>query len=155
MVEAATPFRTIDELAQVCGQYCWVETRLFEITGQWAGDDGDPEVQIFFSAVAHAHAAIAGAWRARLPVRAGIDPEKLIASPSGPLADAMVGLEGLGETQPRLRHLVREVLPSLLTAYAEELSTASLVREAPVAAALSEARPLIEREVTRGSDLLQ
>jgi hypothetical protein len=155
MVEAVKPFRTIDKLAQVCGQYCWVETRVFEIAGQWAGDDGDPAAQIFFSTVSHSHAGTAGAWRDRLPVRAGIDPDTLIAPPPGPLAAAIIGLEGLGETQPRLQHLVHEVLPALVDAYGEELSIAALVREAPVVSVLTEARPQIEREMARGSVLLQ
>ncbi len=155
MGDVVPPFRTIDELARVCGQYCWVETGLFEIVGKWASERGDPEIQIYFSSIAHAHAAVAGAWRARLPVRAGIDPETLIAPASGPLADAIVDLGAVNEAQPRLQRLVRETLPSLRAAYGEEILSASMVSEAPIAAVLAQARPQIEREVTRGLSLLQ
>ena len=32
----ATTFRSIGELAELCGHYCWVERRLFEVTGSRA-----------------------------------------------------------------------------------------------------------------------
>ena len=81
---ARTPaplFRTIGELAERCGHYCWVESRLFELTGSWAsrpaGAAGDPELRVFFSEMSAWHAFAgrpvgrppAGAGRASTPTR--------------------------------------------------------------------------------------
>ncbi len=33
-------WRGIDELAGLVGAYCWVENRIFEVSGAWATDGG-------------------------------------------------------------------------------------------------------------------
>ncbi|HEY2213948.1 MAG TPA: hypothetical protein VGH31_02740 [Acidimicrobiales bacterium] len=128
-------FRTIDELAQQCGHYCWVETRLFEITGQWASGDGPAEWRLFCSVISGQHAALATQWRSRLPVRAGVDQQALIRQPET-MGSAVTALGGQ-TIEAGLPVLLQEVLPELVLQYRQLLDEASPVREAPVIASLT------------------
>jgi hypothetical protein len=147
-------FRTIEELAQLCGRYCWVETRLFELTGQWAGGSGPAEWRVFCSVASGGHAALATEWRDRLPVRAGVDQEALLLPPPGPVAATIEGLHGLaiGEGLPLV---INDVLPDLVTGYRTVFDQASPVREAPVMALLVRAATRHAEVAARGRSLLQ
>jgi hypothetical protein len=155
---SAGTFRSIDELAQLCGHYCWVERRVFEVAGSRAslpgsgdpeagdpeaGDPGpgdpeagDPEIRVVLSQMSARHGLFAGQWRDRLPVRAGVDAEALIVPPPGPVGPAL----DLIATEPRLAlvlgGLATQFLPSLRDAYRRHLEQASPVSEAPVRAVL-------------------
>ena len=145
MSSEPTNFRTIDELAQLCGRCGWVETRLFELTGQWASGDGPAEWRLACSIESAQHAALASEWRARLPVRAGIDQEALFLPPPGPLAaeiEALFGqpvVEGMSTLKQRL-------LQDLVEWYRDELAVSSSVREASVMA-------LLDRAIAAHSDV--
>ncbi len=54
-------FRTIEQLAERCGHYCWLENRLFALTGSWASAPG----------AADAAAGTADAWAAPGALEAG------------------------------------------------------------------------------------
>jgi len=122
--------------AELYGAYRWLERRLYELTGAWAGEVAPPEVQIHLDEVSGQHAWHSELWAARLPVIDGIDPETL-TRPSGPgagpLLNALCELDGPVE---RLAGLYRVVLPRLLATYARHLRRAAPVADAPGVRAL-------------------
>jgi hypothetical protein len=160
--DATVVFRTIDALAERCGNYCWLEHRLFELTGRAAsttngpaGDAIDAEIRVFFSEMAARHAFLAAQWRDRLPVRAGVDAVALVAPPSGDVAAALELVAGAADAVLVLSGLVEHLLPRLLLAYEEEAAQASVVSEGPVRAVLDVANLLLGQEVPAGQDLLR
>ena len=152
---AGSDFLTLDQLMARCGTYCWVEHRLFALTGQWASDEGDPECRVLFSTMSRQHALVASQWRDRLPVRAGIDPEALVVPPAGPMGPALDVLEAQTDVFLRLAGLVEVVLPRLRATYGEHLARASAVRQAPVMAVLRYARLVGAAEISSGHALVQ
>jgi hypothetical protein len=168
----ATTFRSVGELAQLCGHYCWVERRIFEVTGSRASlpgpgdpetgdpetgdpETGDPEIRVVLSQMSARHGFLAAQWRERLPVRAGVDPEALIVPPPGPAGEVL----GLIESEPRLvlvlEGLATQFLPWLLDRYDRHLAQASPVSEAPVRAVLEWAALSTGRELRVAGLLLQ
>jgi hypothetical protein len=153
---AGPSFRTIEEAAQRAGAFCWIDQRLFEITGSWASAQGDPEVRVYFSESSARHAQCAAEWGDRLPVRAGVDSAALVAPPaSGSVQKALEILEAEPELLLELGGLVRVVLPRLLVAYAHHQASVSPVSEAPTAALLRQITPGATEELRRGEHLLQ
>ena len=156
------PWRSIDELAALVGVYCWLEHRLFELSGRWAtepgGRDGseliEAECRVWCAASSRRHGALASRWAEHLPVRAGVDAAALVRAPEGPLAPA---LEELAATEATggLNLLVQTVLPWLDGVYAAHLDRASPVSEAPVMEVLVEARRAAAGEIRGGQPLLQ
>ncbi|HEY6474180.1 MAG TPA: hypothetical protein VIY26_14895 [Acidimicrobiales bacterium] len=156
-------WRTIDELAGLVGAYCWVEHRLFEVTGAWASapeaggasaDAADGELRVWCAATAQRHGAIAGRWAGRLPVRAGVDPASLVAAPLG-LARALDDVGATKELAAGVGALVETVLPWLDGVYASHLVVASPVSEASVMEVLLEARQGGQVEIRSGRTLLE
>jgi hypothetical protein len=170
-------FRSIGELAELCGHYCWMERRIFELTGSrasgpaagdlqagdlQAGDPeagdleaGDPEVRVVLSEMSARHGFLAAQWRDRLPVRAGVDVEALIVPPPGPFGEAL----DLVEHEPRLAlvlgGLATQLLPRQVDGYRQHLSGASPVNEAPVRAVLEWAVLSTAREIRTAGLLLE
>ena len=155
------PWRTIDELAALVGAYCWLEHRLFEVTGGWAtsgGEDGAEataaECRVWCAAASRRHGLLADRWRDRLPARAGVDAAALVTPPEGPLARALE--EVAGETpQAGVRLFVGSVLPWMGGVYSSQLGHATPVSEAPVMEVLVEARRTAIGEIRGGQSLLQ
>ena len=170
-------FRTIGELAERCGHYCWIENRLFALTGMWAstpitsavhGAPGaagaleapsasaaiEAEIRVVASEMSSWHGFVAGQWRERLPVRAGVDTDALVVPPPGPLGPALDLLEADADLRGALGGLADQILPALLAAYDEHLAHASAVSEAPVCALLGLVRPRIRLEIEGGRELL-
>jgi hypothetical protein len=148
-------FRTIDELAQLCGGFCWVETALFKLTGAWSVADGPEALRIFCSVSSSRHAAVAGEWRGRLPVRAGVDPVALVVPRAVALSAAIEGLTQTRSIQDHLATLSTVVLPDLRDAYRQTLQQCAPVREGPVMATLAAAIAGLDQEIDRLADLLQ
>jgi hypothetical protein len=155
-VSKGAAFHTIGELAERCGQCCWVERRLFALTGARAGDpqaprgsaeQADPEARVLLSEISFRHGLVASQWRERLPVRAGVGREGLIVAPPGPAAAALDLLEGEPSLPFVLAGLAEQFLPLLLEAYENHLAQASLVSEAPVRAVLDAAVGGQRREI--------
>jgi hypothetical protein len=159
---AGMGFRTIDELAVRCGHYCWLENELFGRTGQWASapaadtDPADPdsaanaghaEIRVLSSQMSSWHGSLAGQWRDRLPVRAGVDVHALIVPPPGWVADALHLLDTVPDPVVRLGGLVDPILTGLLAAYDDEVTHASPVSEQPVLGVLELARVHGRREL--------
>ncbi len=162
---SATPtFRSIGELAERCGHYCWLEHRLFALTGMWAtapANSGiEAEVRVLCSEMSSWHGFVAGQWRDRLPVRTGVNADGLIIPSPGPLPQALellgagTGLSGAQGPQGALAGLVEHILPALLEAYDEDFSHTSVVCEAPVKALVGLIRPRAHLEIARGRALL-
>jgi hypothetical protein len=156
-------WRTIDELAGLVGAYCWVEHRLFEVTGAWASqpkvdethvDSADGELRVWCAAMAQRHGALAGRWAQRLPVRAGVDPSALVVAPVG-LGEAFEELAATKELAAGVGALVETALPWVVGAYGSHLAAASPVSEASVMEVLVEARREGLAEIQGGRSLLQ
>jgi hypothetical protein len=159
---ASGPWRGIDDLAALVGAYCWLEHRLFELTGRWAAETGDrdgseavdAECRVWCAASSRRHGALAGRWAERLPVRAGVDASALVRAPEGPLGPALGELAATGAIGG-IGLLIETVLPWVGGLYASHLSRASPVSEAPVIEVLVEARRAAAGEVQGGRPLLQ
>ena len=85
-------WRTIDQLAERVGEYCWVEHRLFELTGRPGPAGAGRRRRESGSCSARCRPAMAPSrcqWRDRLPVRAGVDVAALVVAPSRADADAL------------------------------------------------------------------
>ena len=150
-----TTFRTIDELAARCGHYCWVEHRLFELAGTWAGEEAEPAIRVFLSAFSRQHGLLANEWYDRLPVRAGIDRSALVVPPPGALEGVLAGLGAEPDLSARLAGLTEMVLPQLMAAYDGHLAQASPVAEGPVMAVLRHARLMAATDLECGSTLVE
>ena len=154
-------WRTIDQLAALVGAYCWVEHRLFEVTGAWATgsgaqDDGGAALRVWSAATSRRHGALAGHWAERLPVRAGVDPAALVVAPSEPagLPGAFEELASAKELVVGVSALVETVLPWVGGVYGSHLAVATPVSEASVMEVLVEARRDGSAEIRGGRTLL-
>jgi hypothetical protein len=152
-----TEWRTIGQLADLVGAYCWVEHRLFELTGHWASapDQTPGEQRVFLAGVSRHHAEVAARWWDRLPVRAGVDPTTLVTEPTGPLAESLRLLGAETDPSRRLAGLTGVVLPHLLTTYEEHRTQATPVSQAPVLDVLAEAARAGAAEVSVGQALCE
>jgi hypothetical protein len=154
-------WRTIGQLADLVGGYCWVEDRLFTLTGEWASDGSGeyPEITVFLATQSRLHGASAEAWRDRLPVRASVDRSALITPPVWDDIPVQTVLERLAEASDpleRLAGLTEVVLPLLvLGAYQRHADSATAVAEAPVRAVLEVVMDERGREMVDGRSLWQ
>lgn len=70
----------IETTSRLAGQFCWVETQLFEILGAWLHDgafDADDVVRIGERCTRHGEHA--EAWRSRVATIPSVDTDALIA----------------------------------------------------------------------------
>ena len=79
MAEAAEPIPErpalgLSQAAELLGSYCFVERRLFELTGAWSVEVDRPGVAVQLDRVSQQHAWHAELWAERLPVLAGVEP---------------------------------------------------------------------------------
>jgi hypothetical protein len=155
-------FWTIGQLAERCGHYCWLEGRLFELTGSRASAPGgaapaasDPEIRLYLSVLSARHAFLAAQWRERLPVRSGVDAAAFVVPPPGPAGEVLDLCAAEPDLVLVLGGLVEQVLPALLDGYDRHLAHASVVREAPVRAVLELAGLVGRPEVEGGQALLR
>ena len=160
MAEPAVGWRSIDDLAALVGAYCWIEHRLFELTGAWAsevaGDGTDAaggELRVWCAAAAQRHGALSERWAGRLPVRAGVDSAALVMAPEG-LAEVIDELAGVQELAAGVGALVETVLPWAGGVYGSHLAAASPVSEGSVMEVLVEARRVGRAEIRGGRALL-
>jgi hypothetical protein len=158
----AATFRSIDELAALCGHYCWVECRVFELTGSRASrpetgdpETGDAELRVVLSEMSARHGLFAAQWHDRLPVRAGVDAEALIVPPPGPVGETLDLIASAPRLALVLGGLATQFLPRLRDAYGRHLAQASPVSEAPVRAVLEWAVLSLGHETRLAGPLLQ
>ncbi|HUY22388.1 MAG TPA: hypothetical protein VMV22_08600 [Acidimicrobiales bacterium] len=153
---------SLDAQARVVGAYQWMERRLFEVLGSWAGNEPVPEAQVLFDVTAQQHAWHAELFAERLPALDSVDAATLTVPPSVEVDRMFAALAGAlrpGEGEPaagdgtlmgrgpgsgapsggtllRLVGLGRVVLPRLVAGYGLHLRRVSLVAEAPTGRAL-------------------
>ena len=148
---------TIREAAARVGAYRWAEQRLFRLTGGWAGAPSvSDSVRVHLFEMSAQHAWHAELWAQRLPVLAGMDPERL-TRPLGRSMGPVLTAVGLGEADERdwLTGLYRVALPRLLVTYREHLARVAPVAEAPVARALALVVRDEHEQLLAGEALLQ
>ncbi len=154
----ARDWRTIDELGALVGAYCWLEHRIFEVTGAWAAGpvNGHAELRVWSAAISRRHGALAARWAECLPVRAGIDPAALVTAPAGPkgLAEAFVELGATTGSGGGVCALVETVLPWVGGVYGSHLAVATPVTEGSVMEVLVEARRGGSADIRGGQALL-
>jgi hypothetical protein len=150
-------FRSIGDLATQVGHFCWLEHRIFELTGEWAGESapGLSGVNLFWHELSVAHGDLSGQWRSHLPVRAGVDAHALVAPPTSAAERVLATLAEAPDQVSRLNGMVSVVLPRLLATYAEDLTHSSPVSEGPVRSLLALAAFRGHQELGQGADLLQ
>jgi hypothetical protein len=172
-VDAGTrAWRGIDELAGLVGVYCWVESRIFEVTGTWATEAGpdpdgedpdrgdpdgrlDPALRVWCAGVSRRHGLLAARWAERLPVRAGVDRAALVTAPAGPLAGALGAMAATPDARVGVETLVQAALPRLRAIYGLHRRTASPVSEGSVLEVLAAAQQDLTAEISTGRALLQ
>lgn len=152
------------------GAYCWVERRLFQLTGAWSAGSGlRPALQVHLFEASAQHAAHAAEWYDRLPVLAVVDRDELVR-PAGPVLDPLLarlaagapaaGGAGRPEGSPPpggddapggredgvafVAGLYRVVLPALLASYRRHATRLSPVADEPSLQAL---RRIVQAEV--------
>ncbi len=159
---ATGSWRGIDELAGLVGAYCWIENRVFELSGAWAtapgpiGEPGlDPALRVWCAGVSRRHGELAVRWAERLPFRAGVDRAALVAPPAGPLAGALEALVAVPDTRVAVAALVETVLPRLRGVYGAHLLASTPVSEGPVLEVLVGAHRDLAGEISRGGSLLR
>jgi hypothetical protein len=162
--ETGAGHRSIEQLAGLVGRYCWVEHRLFALTGAAASapavvadDPGEAECRVWLAAASRRHGALAVRWAEHLPVRAGVDRDALVTPPPGPLPGLLDELSATADRDPShgLAGLVEGVLPGLAGIYGAHLEGAPAVSEAPIVERLVEARRVVLGEIRGGVALLQ
>jgi len=162
-VDVATQrWRGIDELARLIGVYCWVENRIFELSGVWATEMSDgpwgglePAQRVWCAGVSRRHGLLVARWAERLPVRAGVDRDALVAAPAGPLAAGLDALAAASDPRVGLAALVETLLPCMQAVYGVHRQTASPVCEASVLEVLTGAHRELADEIPGGRALLE
>ena len=151
---APRAWRGIDELAGLIGAYCWVENRIFELSGAWAtapsGSPGGglaPALRVWCAGLSRRHGLLAARWAERLPVRAGVDRAALVCAPPGPLAGALDALAAAPDARVGVAALVEAVLPCLRAVYEVHGQTATPVSEGSVLEVLAGARRELAAEI--------
>jgi hypothetical protein len=159
---APRTWRGIDELAELVGAYCWVENRVFELSGAWAtaasGSPGGglpPALRVWCAGLSRRHGLLAARWAERLPVRAGVDRAALVCAPPGPLADALDALADAPEARVGVAALVEAVLPCLQAVYEVHGRTATPVSEGSVLEVLAGAHRELAAELSGGHTILE
>jgi hypothetical protein len=154
---AAKQWRGIDELAELIGAYCWVENWIFEVTGAWATGPGDglaPALRVWCAGVSRRHGLLTEHWAERLPVRAGVDRDALVAAPVGPLAGALGALAATPDVVVGVATVVQALLPCLQTIYTVHGRTAPPVSQGSVLEVLAAAQQGLAAEISGGWALL-
>jgi hypothetical protein len=159
---ATSAWRGIDELAELVGTYCWLENRIFEISGVWAtaanvGPSGglEPSLRVWCAGVSRRHGLLAVRWAERLPVRAGVDRTALATAPAGPLVGGLDGLADTADARVGVATMVETVLPRLQAVYGVHRQTGSPVSEGSVLEVLMAALRDLAAEIGGGRALLE
>jgi len=155
-------WRGIDELAELIGAYCWVENRIFELSGVWAtaassspGSGLPPALRVWCAGLSRRHGLLAARWAERLPVRAGVDRAALVCAPAGPLGGALLALAAAPDARVGVGAMVEAVLPCLQAVYEVHGQTAMPVSEGSVLEVLAGAHRDLTAEISGGRTLLE
>ncbi len=108
------------ETSKRFGAYSWLEQRLFQVLGAWAGDEADHNLAVMFDDHARRHSWHASVWFDRLPELSNVDSERLVRPPSPQLASLLDELVGLTDPLDRLVAAYEVVVTRLAVAYRRE-----------------------------------
>lgn len=127
----APPFVGLHDRARRVGEWVWIERRVFETFGRWAGTTGSPAVDVHFGEMSRRHGWHAELFFDRLPELSSVDADALVRSP-GPATEAFVVAAAAPPGPAVLGPLVaayRVLLPVLLTEYRDAAESLSPVAE--------------------------
>ncbi len=128
---------SLEHAAALIGAYSWIEARLFQLTGAWAGAADRPEIQILLDEVSTEHAWHAELFAERLPVLDWVDADTLVVPPSAGVASMLEALDDPAlSAAARVDVLAAVVLPRLIATYERHLARAAPVADRPVMRAL-------------------
>jgi len=131
--DVATPddWRPLLVRAERIGQLAWVERRLFEQYGAWAGATGLDAVDVAYGELSRRHGWHAQLLVERLPELSVLDPEALVTAP-GPATAALFEFLGSLDGAPAAQRWWvshRVVLPLLVTTLRAERSSVDPIAE--------------------------
>jgi hypothetical protein len=125
---------TLEESARLVGGHCWVERRLFEISGGWVQSTPEVEAKLMLDRHSQHHAWRARQWWDRLPVLDDVDRDSLVVPPAPAVNELMSALANVQGTPARLAGLYRVALARVHASYrahrkrAGELADSSVIR---------------------------
>ena len=146
---------TLEDSARLAGGHCWVERRLFEITGGWVTSTPEPEVKLMLDRHSQHHAWRAEQWWDRLPVLDDVDRDALVAPPGPSVAAVVSALADVPPTVPRLAGLFRVALARVHVSYRNHRALAGPVADASVLRTLDIVGPDVIGDWTEGEAVLQ
>lgn len=167
---------TIEESGRRIGHHAWVEARLFEVVGGWAGTVTEPRSRALFARQSAHHGWHVELWHGLLPALPHLADTQLVAPDS---ADAEIvaslaafddrsdtgdtdagdapgdrdGSTAAGATD-RLVALYRRALPALLAAYDDHLARTSPVADGPTMRVLRLVRADLAEDIAAGEALI-
>ena len=125
-------FTGLLERAEQVGRWVWVERRVFEVFGRWAGSCGDDVLDSFFADMSRRHGWHAEVLADRLPELTVVRIHDLVA-PGSPETEEWFDLfEGDAETSGAIERAVsayRVLLPMLVESYRDASGSMSPVAE--------------------------
>ena len=159
---APRAWRGIDELAELIGAYCWVENRIFELSGAWAtgasaspGGGLPPALRVWCAGLSRRHGLLAARWAERLPVRAGVDRAALVAAPPGPWPGRSTRWPPHPTPGSAWRRWSRPCSPACRPSTSVHGQTATPVSEGSVLEVLAGAHRDLAAEISGGRALLE
>jgi hypothetical protein len=154
---------TIEDSGRRIGRHAWVEARLFELVGRWAGTVAEPRSRALFGRQSAHHAWHVELWHGLLPALPHLAATQLVA-PDGADAEMVATLAALdeaddGETPAgalaRLVALHREALPRVLATYDDHLAHTTPVTDGPTVRVLRLVRTDLAEDLTAGLELAE
>ena len=125
-------FTGLLERAEQVGRWAWVEQRVFEVFGRWAGTCADDALDSMFAEMSRRHGWHAEVLVDRLPALSGVGIDDLVA-PGGPETERWFDLlEGDATANTAVDRAVgayRVLLPMLVTSYRSAARSMSPVAE--------------------------
>ena len=134
------PSRSLHEMADLLGGRVWLERRLFESLGRWAGDaaedSADGAAMLHLAEASRRHGWHAQVWFDRMPELSGFDVEGRVVAPDARLVtllDLLDGASTASRTIVRLDGYARVLLPRMIVAYRSTLEQLGAAADASVA----------------------
>jgi hypothetical protein len=160
---------TIEESGRRIGHHAWVEARLFEVVGRWAGTVAEPRSRALFSRQSAHHAWHVELWHGLLPALPHVSDTQLVA-PGGTDAETVAALAAFDEPADagpdsserghrddavaRLVALYRDALPELVAVYDDHLAHTSPVADGPTMRVLRLVRADLAEDAAAGEALI-
>lgn len=118
------------ETSRRFGAYSWVELRMFQILGSWAGSEADPRLSVMFDDHSRRHSWHSTVWFDRLPLLSNVDTEELVRAPSEAFAALLDELAELRDPLERLSGGYEVMVTHLIVSYRQELDRLDPVGDA-------------------------